>query len=121
VTVGSVILTDHKIKGDINMKQENESVLAAEQENKMTEIARSCRRSRTGETVYRLFREDPESDRFVIRVSDDEMSEQGALSGSLPRVSLLFERIVQGNLPPYILPEVLEDYDRENALSFVNI
>lgn len=103
------------------MKQANERVLMEDTFSSMTEVARSCRKTGSGETVYRLFRKDAESDRFFICVSDCEMSERGELSGSLARVSLLFERIVHGNVPPYILSEVLEDYERENAVFFANI
>ncbi|MBO5305344.1 MAG: hypothetical protein J6B12_01140 [Clostridia bacterium] len=103
------------------MKQANEGVLTTDATEGMTEVARCCRKKGTGETVYRLFRKDIESNTFLICVCDGEISESGELVGGLPRVSLLFERIVQGDLPPYILPEVLEDYDRENALFFANI
>lgn len=103
------------------MKQANESAEAVEALQNMIEVARCYRSTKTGGTVYCLFREDVESDGFLIRVSADGACEGGRLNGSLSSVSLLFEKIVQGDVPPYILPEILEDYGKQNTLLFANI
>ena len=86
-----------------------------------TEIGRICRDRAAGRTVYCLFREAADANRFRIRVTDDGACEEGALSGSLSQVTTLFERIAAGDVPPYILHEILEDYQKENALILANI
>ena len=88
---------------------------------KMTEVARCRRTNQTGNTLYSLYRNHIEEDRYVISVRSDEMCESGTLKGSLSSVAVLFEKITNGDVPPYILSEVLSDYASENADNFVNI
>jgi hypothetical protein len=54
-------------------------------------------------------------------VKNDEMCERGTLRGSLSSVAILFEKIVNGDVPPYILSDILNDYAAENAENFANI
>lgn len=101
------------------MEQLKKKTSAQEFSLNMTEIGRCFRETEAGQVIYSLFREDVDSDRFVICVKSKDQREEGGLSGTLPRVSLLFEKIVNGEVPPYILPEILEDYAKENALYLV--
>jgi hypothetical protein len=39
----------------------------------------------------------------------------------LSSVAILFEKIVNGDVPPYILSDILNDYAAENAENFANI
>ncbi|MBE6662690.1 MAG: hypothetical protein E7606_05390 [Ruminococcaceae bacterium] len=100
------------------MKRTNEVVGEAEA---LMEIGRICRERGAGRTVYCLFREAADGNRFRIRVTDDSACEEGEVFGNLSCVTALFERIAKGEVPPYILHEILEDYNRENALDLVNI
>ena len=88
---------------------------------KMTEVARCSRKSQTGNTQYSLYRNCIEDDGYVICVKNDEMCERGTLRGSLSSVATLFEKIVNGDVPPYILSDILNDYAAENAENFANI
>lgn len=97
------------------MKQVMEYKMSPNTSEHMMEVERRCRHSGAGETVYCLFRENVSNDSFLIRVQNREQCEEGALCGSLSDVSLFFEKIVNGEVPPYILPEVLEDYAVRNA------
>lgn len=83
---------------------------------RMTEIGRASRETSLGKTEYRLFRKDAESASFWISVKSGDCCEGGFLVGNLSEVSLLFEKVVCGEIPPYILAEVLEDYSQERAL-----
>ncbi len=87
----------------------------------MTEVARCSRNSQMGNTQYSLYRNRIEEDGYVISVKNDEMCERGALRGSLSSVAILFEKIVNGDVPPYILSDILNDYTSENADDFANI
>ncbi|MBO5305234.1 MAG: hypothetical protein J6B12_00580 [Clostridia bacterium] len=87
----------------------------------MTEVARCSRRNQTGDTLYSLYRNHIEQDGYLICVKNDEMCEKGTLRGSLSCVATLFEKIVNGDVPPYILSEILSDYASENAHNFANI
>ena len=96
---------------------DNYSIMA---EN-MTEVARCSRKSQMGNTQYSLYRNHIEDDGYVICVKNDEMCEKGTLTGSLSSVAILFEKIVNGDVPPYILSDILNDYAAENAENFANI
>lgn len=85
----------------------------------MMEIGRDYRETPSEKLVYSLFREDAESDRYLICVKSKESCERGFLRGNLSQVSLLFEKITEGEVPPYILSEILEDYSKENALNLI--
>ena len=87
----------------------------------MTEVARCSRQTSHGNTLYSLYREHIEQDSYLISVRNDEMCEKGTLRGSLSCVVNLFEKIVSGDVPPYILSEVIHDYASENVDDFVNI
>lgn len=80
------------------------------------EIGRASRETSLGKTEYSLFRKDAESESFWIRVKNEAVTESGFLTGNLSEVALLFEKIVSGEIPPYILSEVLEDYSKERIL-----
>ena len=96
---------------------DNYSIMA---EN-MTEVARCSRKSQMGNTQYSLYRNHIEDDGYVICVKNDEMCERGTLTGSLSSVAILFEKIVNGDVPPYILPDILNDFEAGNAENFANI
>jgi hypothetical protein len=85
----------------------------------MTEIGRASRETHAGRTEYRLYRKDVESESFWMSIQSQDSHEGGFLIGSLSEVSLLFEKTVSGEVPPYILSEILEDYSKERELSLI--
>ncbi len=97
------------------MRQLEEKTEETESICGMTEIGRASRETSFGKTEYRLFRKDAESESFWIRVTSGDSCEGGFLAGSLSEVALLFEKTVSGEVPPYILSEILEDYSKEKT------
>ena len=98
------------------MKQLNEKTEEKEGILGMTEIGRASRETLSGSVEYRLYRKDVESESFWISIQCGQSLEEGFLEGCLSEVALLFEKTVSGEIPPYILSEVLEDYSRERLL-----
>ena len=103
------------------MENANNSVKMLQISEKFMEIGRSSKDSEKGTTVYSLFREGVDKDSFFIRVANTEMCESGHVKGKLSDVSLLFEKMINGEVPPYILPEILDDYSMEKESFFANI
>ena len=98
------------------MRQLEEKTEETESICRMTEIGRASRETSLGKIAYRLWRKDAESENFWISVQSEDCCEDGFLEGNLSEVSMLFEKIVSGEIPPYILSEVLEDYRQERGL-----
>ena len=82
----------------------------------MTEVGYAFRETSAGRIEYRLFRQNSESESFWLGIKRGDSCEGGFLTGSLSEVALLFEKTVCGEVPPYILSEILEDYSKEKAL-----
>ena len=101
------------------MKQQYENREEIETIGNWIEIGRVPRETPTGRHEYRLFRKDVESEDFLICVKCADTSEYGFLEGNLSEVSLLFEKAVSGEVPPYVLTEILEDYSKEKLLSSI--
>ncbi len=98
------------------MKQLNEKTEEMEGVLGMTEIGRASRETSSGSVEYRLYRKGTESESFWMSIQSADSAEEGFLEGSLSEVALLFEKTVSGEVPPYILSEVLEDYSKERLL-----
>ena len=98
------------------MKQLNEKTEEKEGLLGMTEIGRASRETLSGSVEYRLYRRGAESQSFWMSIQSGESLEEGFLEGSLSEVAWLFEKTVSGEVPPYILSEILEDYSKERLL-----
>ncbi len=62
--------------------------------------------------IYSLYRTAPDSDSFRLAVASQNERAEGMLCGTLAEASELFERVANGLVPPYILQEILEDFEK---------
>ena len=75
---------------------------------------RSCKMACLGrERIYELLCEGTDGERFFISVREGEEEEVAQVTCPFSRVAILFDRIVRGEVAPFILLEILEDFERE--------
>lgn len=83
-------------------------------EAKDSHCIRLCRKECFGrKREYALFCNGGDGVRFWISVRDEKEETVGEVSCSFAEAAALFERIVRGEVVPYVLGEILEDFVRE--------
>lgn len=84
--------------------------------NKKKELysLRSCKKACFDrERAYELFCESTDGERFFVSIREGEDEAVGEVACSFADAAALFDRIVRGEVAPYVLGEILEDFGRE--------
>ena len=75
---------------------------------------RRCERDYFGRRVeYALYCNGADGTRFRISIKDRLEEAVGEVRGSFSEVAALFDRIVCGEVAPYVLCEILDDFSHE--------
>lgn len=83
-------------------------------QTKVSYTVRCSERTEHGKTyAYTLYGNGPMGDSYRISVTCGEETADGLFTASFSEAASLFERIVQGVVPPYILAEILEDFEKK--------
>lgn len=78
------------------------------------DVLRLCKKSCLGrEREYALFCSGVDGDCFRISVKEHGEVATGEVRGSFAEAAVLFDRIVRGEVAPYVLGEILDDFMRE--------
>ena len=87
---------------------------AIRQEADGYDVLRRYKKSCLGrEREYALLSNGMDGDCFRISVKENSEVAVGEVSGSFADAAALFDRIVRGEVAPYVLGEILDDFMRE--------